>query len=80
MKAGTRVQNAVVDAMPEVKYPDSHYDKACELLRAQGLYEVVGGPEVENGLGQAVQRCYKYGSAWLHEPVPAEVIDELRAI
>ncbi len=40
-------------------YPTSYYEKACEILKAANLYE---------------DRGYKYGSAWLVEPLPVAVM------
>lgn len=41
------------------------YDAICKALGAAGLLEVDG---------------YKYGSAWLYEPVPAKVVNELKKL
>jgi len=43
-------------------YPLNHYVRACEALAAAGLNPDGG---------------YKYGSAWLHEDVPQDVLDWL---
>jgi hypothetical protein len=41
------------------------YDEACQFLKEKGLYEVDG---------------YRYGSKWLHEEPPQEVIDFLESL
>lgn len=48
--------------LSKIKYPG--YEKACELLKEAGIYEVKN-----NG------RSYKYGSSWLLEPLTEEVYD-----
>jgi hypothetical protein len=58
MRAGTREQTAIVATMPPVVYPASHYEEACKLLDSRGLL---------------IDRGYRYGSAWLVEPLPPEV-------
>ena len=47
----------------------SHYDAVCEVLKKYGLYEVdyKGTP-------------YKYGHAWLYEPIPQEDIEIIKQI
>ena len=49
-----------------VKYPESHYDKATDALQAAGL-----NPD------RAMDPPYSYGSAWLYEELPAEVVTTL---
>jgi len=49
-------------------YPESHYEKASDALTAAGL-----NPDPNAG-------GYEYGSAWLHEDVPQDVIDWLFAL
>jgi hypothetical protein len=68
MNAGTRVQNAAVAAHLALlgKYDQEavqsfrrdHYNNCCELLKSLDLYE---------------DRGYKYGHAWLTEPLPLAV-------
>lgn len=66
MRAGSPAQEQYLRDNPmTVTYPESHYDKAVEVLTAVGLHP---DPNHDN---------YKYGSAWLSEPVPQEVIDYL---
>lgn len=48
---------------------DLPYDKACELLKAADKY-VVPGPDGDP---------YAYGSQWLTEQLPAEVIAEIES-
>lgn len=66
MKAGTPAQEAIIEAHKDEfpGYPASHYTWACELLKANDLYE-------DNG--------YKYGSAWLKEKIPADVLAEIES-
>lgn len=64
MKAGTPAQDAVLARRKaEYKgYPQSHYDWALQVLAEEGLAS-------DNG--------YRYGSKWLKEEVPQDVIDFL---
>ena len=66
MRAGTPEQEALLKAHRDEYegYPTSHYEWACQLLKAHDLYEVDG---------------YKYGRAWLTEPLPKEVITEIES-
>jgi hypothetical protein len=64
MRAGSQAQMDRLREHPiTVTYPESHYDKACEALAAAGLHPDADG--------------YRYGSAWKHEELPAEVIERL---
>lgn len=65
MNAGTRTQREALEDMEPAVYPESHYDKACKHLESKGLL-VDGG--------------YKYGSAWLSEPLPADVAADVVTI
>lgn len=68
MKSGTREQERfLADARVKVTYPKSQYEADCEVLEKANLL-TVSGPEKAN---------YKYGSAWLVEPLPAEVEAEV---
>jgi hypothetical protein len=51
--------------MEPAVYPQSHYDKACAHLEAKGLL---------------LDRGYRYGSAWLSEPLPSDVVQEVESI
>ena len=65
MKAGTLAQEQYLREHPVTAvYPESHYEKASEALTAAGL-------NPDNG--------YKYGSAWLREELPADVLAEIRS-
>lgn len=67
MRAGSPSQSDWLRVNPlEAVYPENHYDKTCEALAAAGLNPDASG--------------YKYGSAWLREEVPADVIAELEAL
>lgn len=65
MRAGTVAQTLALRDMPAAVYPESHYDKACAYLASKGL-------NPDNG--------YAYGSRWLHEDVPADVVDFLQSL
>lgn len=71
MQAGTQAQTEALADMPKAVYPASHYENACEWLKARGLYEV----PMPDGSG-----TYRYGSAWLVKPLPADVEGEIRAL
>jgi hypothetical protein len=64
MKAGTPAQEAYLRANP-VNDALNHYDKACQALTAAGL-------NPDNGYG--------YGSQWLREDVPADVLEWLQSL
>lgn len=71
MTAGSPAQSAFLRANP-ITDRMNHYVKACEALAAAGLNP---DPNHEhNG------KPYTYGSAWLREDVPADVIDFLRGL
>ncbi len=53
----------------DVTYPTSHYDNACERLASAGL-----NPD------RAMDPPYAYGSAWLSEELPAEVVGFLTGL
>ena len=63
----------------------SHYDLACLWLREAGLYETPI-PDVDWarwGKPAMTKRAdgvlvYTYGHAWLYEPMPSEVADEIK--
>lgn len=65
-QAGTPAQMEYLRNNPVVwRYPESHYEKALEALTAAGL-------NPDNG--------YVYGTKWLHEDVPSDVIAFLEAL
>lgn len=71
MKAGTAEQEAYLRAYPVTAvYPVSYYDAACEALKAANLYEV---PDPRDP-----SQSYRYGTAWLTEAIPAEVLAEIQ--
>jgi len=73
MTAGSPAQEAHLRAHPVAfKYPESHYTKACEALAAAGLNP--DPAHLVNG------KPYSYGSAWLREELPAEVVAWLEAL
>ena len=65
LKAGTRTQAKAIDAYKR-NNPLWRYDygEACEILKGLNLYEDQG---------------YKYGHAWLVEPLPEEIIQQVKA-
>lgn len=66
LKAGTRSQNAFVLGYRAGQDSDKHeYDAICEALKKVDLYEDQG---------------YTYGSCWLFEPIPSEVIEEIKSL
>lgn len=68
MQAGTPAQMEAVREGREAGLCKD-YDATCEYLKARGLYEV----EHEG-------KPYKYGHAWLTEPVPQDVLDFLASL
>jgi hypothetical protein len=65
MRAGSPAQERFLRENPvKAIYPESHYDVACKALAQAGL-----NPDPETG--------YKYGTAWLREEVPADVLEWL---
>jgi hypothetical protein len=66
LNSGTRAQREFID-QHKAANPEWRYDysEACELLKAAGLYE---------------DRGYKYGSPWLAEAPPVEVVERLRKL
>lgn len=71
MKAGSPAQQAWLAANP-ISDRLNHYKKACHGLADAGLNPDPG--YLHNG------KPYRYGSAWLREEVPAEVLDFLRSL
>lgn len=70
LTAGSPAQESFLRDHPvNAVYPESHYDKACQVLAAAGL-----NPDL-NYLHEGSP--YNYGHAWLTEEVPAEVIEWL---
>jgi hypothetical protein len=65
MQAGTRAQREALEDMAPAVYPQSHYDKACAHLETKGLL---------------FDRGYRYGNAWLSEPLPSDVVQEVESI
>ena len=72
MRSGSPRQEEWLRANPVTAvYPESHYDKACAALAEAGLnpddefeHPTKGGP-------------YSYGTGWIYEAVPDDVIDEI---
>src|SRR5574342_52973 len=74
LNSGTREQRAYLE---DVREGRADYDADCKLLEKANLLTVTGGPEIPNAHGAAVRRNYKYGTAWLCEPLPADVEAEV---
>lgn len=75
-KAGTRAQLECLEAhATELKGVHDHYMCACAVLEMNGLLEVPAPTSAA-----AVTPSYKYGSAWLYEPLPADIAAEASAI
>jgi hypothetical protein len=64
MHAGTPAQEKLIEEHQDSfeHYPKSHYEQARALLEEHDLL-------VDNG--------YKYGSAWLKQELPAEIVEEV---
>ncbi len=62
MKAGTKKQTQFLTMKDEKLLWCSNYEKACDFLKGCNLYE---------------DRGYKYGTGWLVEQIPAEIIDKI---
>lgn len=72
LKAGSPKQEEYLKNNPITSsYPESHYEKTCKVLAKKGLnpdpdYICSGKP-------------YEYGSAWLKEKLPLEIIKEVES-
>ncbi len=65
MKAGTRTQNAFIDGYLLGSNKRYNYNMVCDVLKTAGLL---------------VDRDYRYGTAWLIEVLPEEVIEKITEI
>lgn len=71
LRGGSPRQREHLKTLTFPGYPVSHYTWACEVLEAAGLH-----PDTEyihDG------KPYRYGSAWLKEELPAEIIAEVES-
>lgn len=72
MKAGSPAQQEWLETNPvKAVYPESHYEVASAKLAEAGL-----NPDpnfIRNG------KPYKYGTAWLKEEIPADVVAEIES-
>ena len=73
MRAGTPKQESFLKSRGI-----QDYDKAVEALRKAGLY-TDHLPAVPTANGDLVRPSYKYGSQWLYEPIPDDVLAEIRS-
>lgn len=78
MKPGTRAQQTALEQFERAKGVDYH-TAACLFLRNLGLETIPNFLPGYDKNGKA-GKPYKYGSAWLVEPLPAAIEEELRAI
>lgn len=74
MKSGTRAQLHALEEMPKPILGD-HFKAVCAYLAEVGLLIDLhtGTVRTPDDKGEG----YKYGSAWLFEPLPADVLNEL---
>lgn len=86
MHAGTPEQEAEIErAKTDGRLPNYDYSKACEVLKAAGLYEVPTGKSrrlnvvAGDGGNVDVAETYTYGSAWLKRELPADLEQQLKA-
>lgn len=85
MKAGTRAQQTALEQYEPAKGVD-YYTGACLFLHNFGLETIPNflplgrEPNAEDKARGITARAYKYGSAWLVEPLPAAIEEELKAI
>lgn len=70
MNAGCRIQNEVLKEFTFDPKKGDHYAQACEFLKSCDGYHL---PRPDGG-------DYKYGTAWLFEEIPNDVIEELHAL
>ena len=64
MKAGTPKQEAFIEQWrKENNVTGWAYEEICEALKAAGIYE---------------DNEYKYGSSWLFEEIPVNIIEEIK--
>jgi len=75
MRAGSPAQMAWLEANPldpkDYNYPKSHYTAAVDALKAAGLHP--DNNYIHNG------KPYAYGTAWLKETLPPDVIAEIES-
>lgn len=70
MRAGSPTQETFLRENPPVyAYPKSYYETACEVLAGAGILE--DWKLIHDG------KPYKYGTSWLYEEVPNEVLEFL---
>lgn len=73
MNAGSPRQMEWLRANPVTwKYPETYFDKAKAALAEAGLQ-----PDTEFDHPRGIGRPYSYGSAWIYEEIPDEVITEI---
>lgn len=82
MRAGTPEQMAELAKHDYSKSGNgSHYLWACDVLDKAGLLTVPNPtPAPQDAVSRQWPSTYKYGSAWLREEVPADVIEFLMGL
>lgn len=77
MHAGTPEQEAAISKWEE-KGNRYSYESACKMLKEQGLYEV---PYSGHSTSRVYDNeLYRYGSAWLVEEIPKEVVSRIEEL
>lgn len=65
MRAGTRAQELLLESVKDTFDHNDWYTAACDYLKSIDMYN-------HNG--------YEYGTKWLTEPVPSDVLEYLRSL
>lgn len=79
MRAGTREQEAEIEKHKAEYTGNDHYTWACDLLKKAGLY-VVDASNYITAAGVHASKEYKYGSQWLREELPQDVINFMQSL
>lgn len=73
LTAGSPAQEAYLKSNPVTYvYPQSHYEVACDALKAAGLQPDLN--YLHNG------KPYAYGTAWLRREIPADIAAEIETL
>ena len=83
LKAGTRTQAKAIDAYKRNNTLWRYdYGEACDILKDQGLYEDTSKlGRLERIANRLLKqgKGYKYGHAWLVEPLPEKIIEQVKS-
>jgi len=83
LRAGTPEQMAELERR-KAEYTDrstSHYEWACKVLAEAGLLEVPNPiPAPQDDVSREWPKMYRYGTAWLREEVPQDVLTFLASL